>query len=103
MMMVQQSLTYAAREGCREGILVTTNSQSQVDTAVRSFLQSVIPNASNVEEVSVEISPTNFVGVPSGTPITVKIEVDFGDVSWLPGSLFGGDLTLVGQSTQERE
>ena len=52
MMMVQQSLTNAAREGCRTAVLATTINSSDVEAAVRNYLQSVMSNAANVDEVA---------------------------------------------------
>ena len=58
LVMVQQSLTNAAREGCRKAVLATTGSQADVDTTVRSHLQSVIPDSFDVDMVGVSITFT---------------------------------------------
>ena len=44
LLMVQQALTNATREGCRAAGLASSVSTSNVDTAVRNYLQSVVGN-----------------------------------------------------------
>ncbi len=105
LLMVQQSLTNAAREGCREATLATTQSSADADAVVRDFLQPVIRNASDTNNVRVSLDPASFTGISSGTPIAVSVQVDFNDVSWLPGGFLGimGSPVLRAESTQERE
>ena len=105
LVMVQQSLTNAAREGCRTAVLATTTSQEDADAAVRGYLQSGISDSSNVDKVRVSVTPASLAGISSGTSVTVEVEVNYSDVSWLPGNLLGfvGDPVLGAQSTQERE
>ena len=104
-MMVQQSLTNGAREGCRKAILATTSSEHDADAAVRSYLQTVIPDSSDVNKVRVSITPASLAGISSGTPITVEVEVNSSNVSWLPGNFLGfiGDPVIGARTTQERE
>lgn len=105
LMMVQQALTNGAREGCRKAALVTTTSKTDADTTVRSYLQTAIPAASDVDKVRVNITPTSLSGISPGTSITVAVEVNASDVSWLPGNVLGfiGDPVLSAEVTQERE
>ena len=70
MMMVQQALTNAAREGSRKACLATTTSSSEVETVVRDTLLAVIPNAGNSSIVSVGTVPSALGGLSSGTPVT---------------------------------
>ncbi len=102
MMMVQQSLTNAAREGCRTAILATTTSSSDVEAAVRNYLQSVMSNASNVGEVRVTV-PAVAATTASGTDLTVAVEVDYTDVSWLPLGYLGLNPTIRAAQTGQRE
>jgi Flp pilus assembly protein TadG len=104
MLMVRQSMTNATREACRMAVLATTNSDEAVEAAVRSRLQSVIPDASDADKVTVSVTPTSLSGISSGAPITVEASVDFSDVSWLPGDFLGlFDVVISAESTQERE
>lgn len=103
MVMVQQALTNAAREGARKGALATTQNQSDVDGAVRSHLSAAIPNSSNSGECRISTSPAVVTSAPSGTIITVTVEVDFSDVSWFNSPWFLGSSKLHGRATMERE
>jgi Flp pilus assembly protein TadG len=93
MMMVQQSLTNAAREGCRKAVLATTTSGSDVDTAVRQYLRSVMSNASNPDAVRVTVPPSMSTAT-SGSSLTVGVEVDYADVTWLPLGYLGLNPTI---------
>lgn len=105
MVMVQQSLTNSAREGCRKAVLATTSSGQDAEAVVRGYLQTAIPDASDVTKVRVSVTPASLAGISSGTPITVGVEVNSSDVSWLPGNFLGlvGDPVLGARATQERE
>lgn len=105
LVMVRQALTNAAREGCRTAALATTSSSEDAEAAVRSYLQSVIPDAANVSKVAVTVDPSGLTGISPGTPVTVNVEVNSSVVSWLPGNFlgFGDEIVLSGRSTQRRE
>lgn len=98
MVMVRQSLTNAARVGCREAALATTGSSQDAEDAVHDYLQSVM----TIGTAAVAVNPSGLAGLASGTPITVEVEVNFSDVSWLPNSFLLTGL-LRGTSTQRRE
>jgi Flp pilus assembly protein TadG len=100
LVMVRQSLTNAARVGCRRAALATTGSANDAEVAVRNYLQAVIPDAEHT--VSVDVRPTNLADISAGTPITVEVAVNVADIRWLPGGfLNSGALSM--QSTQRRE
>jgi Flp pilus assembly protein TadG len=105
MMMVQQCMNYAAQEGSRAASLATTLSDSQVDTAVRNALRATITDSNNTATVGVAVTPTVTAAIASGTPVTVNVQVQYSDVSWLPGSFLNylGNPTLTAQSIQDRE
>ncbi len=105
MVMVQQALTNAAREGCRVATLATTTSSLDAETAVRHYLQSVIPNAGNASTVAVNVNPSGLTGITPGTQITIDTSVSLADVSWLPNNFLNLDRSLIlrGRSTQRRE
>jgi len=105
MIMVKQSVTNAAREGCREAALATTLSTSDVDTVVRNHLKAVVPNYSDTSKLRVTCNPDSLSGIASGTPITVDVAVNFSDVSWLPGGFMNlaGNPEIAAESTKERE
>ena len=110
MVMVRQSVTNAAREGCREATLATTISRANVETTVRSYLQDVISGASSPGVVRVGINAGGSTSgdlnlVASGAPITVDVEVDFANISWVPSPILSaiGAPVISADSTQNRE
>ena len=105
MMMVQQCMNYAAQEGSRAASLATTLSNSQVDTVVRNALLATIPDSNNPSTVGVAVTPTLTAAIGSGTPVTVNLQVQYSDVSWLPGNFLNylGNPLLTAQSIQDRE
>ena len=102
MMMVQQSLTNAAREGSRVAILPTTKNGADVEAAMRDYLQSVMSNASDTGQVRVTV-PGNLGTVTSGATLTVSVEVDYLDVSWLPLGYLGLNPTIAASQVGVRE
>ena len=103
--MVKQSVTNAAREGCRTAVLATTTSENDVDTAVRNHLQSVISNSTDPTKLRVDITPDSLAGITSGTSIDVEVAVNYTEISWLPGNFMGllGNPIISARATQERE
>jgi len=102
MIMVQQSLTNAAREGCRTAVLATTVDSGDVEAAVRDYLQSVMSNASDASEVRVTV-PGSMAGTASGTELSVAVEVDYADVSWVPMGYLGLNPTIQAEQIGKRE
>ena len=105
MVMVQQALTNAAREGCRTATLASTLNSLDAETACRDYLGSVIAGAANPSTVAVTVNPTSLTGITPGTAITVDTSVNFSDVSWLPSNFLNlsSGLVLRGHSAQRRE
>lgn len=101
MMMIQQSLTNAAREGCRKAVLATTTDSSAVDAAVRQYLQSVLSNTSS-DEVRVTV-PSNMAAATPGSSLTVAVEVDYADATWVPLGYLGLNPTISASQSGMRE
>jgi Flp pilus assembly protein TadG len=97
MVMVQQILTNAAREGARVGIL-DNSTQSDVDTAVDRYL-----TAANINGSTTTVTPNPPSSATSGNPVTVTVSVGFNQVSWLPSPFFLGGKTLSYTATMRRE
>ena len=98
MIMVQQVLTNASREGARLAVLDGTAS-SDVKTAVAKYLTGarIYDNvttalSSATIRVYVGVGDTYVLAEPStagyGAPVTVTVEVPFSQVSWLPSPIF---------------
>jgi Flp pilus assembly protein TadG len=102
MVMVQQALTNAAREGCRTATLATTINESEVETAVRNYLKSVMRNASNASEVRVTV-PNGLASTAAGTDLTVAVEANYADVSWMPLRYLGLNPKIAAKQIGKRE
>ena len=102
MLMIQQSLTNGAREGCRMAVMGTTTSSSSVDSAVRDYLQSVTSKANNPAKLRVT-APTNLANCPSGTSLKVGVEVNYADVTWVPLGYLGLNPTIRAEQSGYRE
>jgi hypothetical protein len=98
-MMVEQVLSNAAREGCRHAALgdSTVTTQAVTDT-VNGYL-----TGSNISGHTVSVSPNPGTAGP-GTSIIVEVKVPFGSVSWLATPLFmGGTTELKATVTMRKE
>ena len=82
MVMVQQVLTNAAREGARAAVLDGATSTS-VTAKVNAYL-----NGASVPNATVTVEPSNPSSAPMGDPVTVTAQVTFGQVSWLPSPMY---------------
>ena len=104
MIMVQQLLTNAAREGARTAVIGDSNT-NQVKSIVENYLDdtSVDKDAITVAiyvNGSEEIDPTE---AATGSPIKIEVSVPLDDVGWLPAPWFLGGRTLTTTSTMRRE
>jgi Flp pilus assembly protein TadG len=83
-LMVQQILTNASREGVRIAILDSpTPTATQVNTTVTTYLQNM-----GISGSTVTINPTEPTSAAYGSPVTVTVQVPFSNVSWLPSFMF---------------
>jgi Flp pilus assembly protein TadG len=101
--MVNELLTEAARQGCRQGVIEGTSSAA-IQQAATDYLTSVGINGETAG-VSVNGQPVNQVDVqnyPAYTDIQVVVTVPASSVTWVPGGFLSG-LTLQGQFTMRRE
>jgi Flp pilus assembly protein TadG len=98
MIMVQQVITNASREGARIAVLDGTTG-AEVISAVNSYLQGARLSGANVSVNPVEPSTAGY-----GAPVTVTVTIPFGQVSWLPSPMFiGGGTVLTASSVMRRE
>jgi len=97
MVMVQQVITNASREGARIGVLDGT-STADVQAAVATYLQ----NAA-VSGGSVTIAPDPPTSAGYGEPVTVTVSMPFDQVSWLPSPIFLGGRTMSATTVMRRE
>jgi Flp pilus assembly protein TadG len=96
-LMVQQLITNASREGARRGVLdgATTG---EITTAVQGYL-----TGASVAGATVTVNPNPPSSAGFGEPVTVTVSVPFNQVSWLPSPMFLGGETLSAQSVMRRE
>jgi Flp pilus assembly protein TadG len=98
LVMVQQVITNASREGSRRGV-IDGASTDDVETAVNNYLSGAAISSSTV---TVSPNPPSSAGF--GQPITVTVQVAYDDVSWLPAPfLVDANSNLTASSVMSRE
>jgi Flp pilus assembly protein TadG len=97
MVMVQQILTNASREGARRAILEGATAPD-VETIVTDYLTNT-----SVSGATVTVAPGSLSGIGFGDPVSVTVSVPFDRVSWVPGPWFLGGKTLSAQSVMRAE
>ena len=100
MVMVQQILTNASREGARFAVVQSANNTSAVQDVVTDYLESASIGGSPT--VSVDWPASD--GSSSSEPVTVTVSIPFGQVSWLPSPMFvDSSMPLTAVSVMRRE
>jgi Flp pilus assembly protein TadG len=100
LVMVQQVLTNATREGARQAVL-DGKETAEVKQVVVDYLHSSSISSADVDDVTVTPDPPKSAG--SGDPVTVSVSISFNQVSWLPSPMFLGGKTMRAQSVMRRE
>ena len=99
MVMVQQIITNASREGARMAVLDGATT-TEVTTSITTYLSNASIN--NVTP-TVTIAPDPPSSASYGAPVTVSVSVPFNQVSWLPSPMFLGGKTLSASTVMRRE
>jgi Flp pilus assembly protein TadG len=99
MVMVQQVITNAAREGARVGVL-DGSTYANVQTAVNNYL---IAAKISTTATTITVTPNPPSSQTTGSPVTVIVSIPFKNVSWLPTPLYLGSTTLSATSVMQRE
>ena len=97
LVMVQQVITNATREGARQAVLDGATTTS-VTTVVNDFL-----TASRISGAVVTVTPNPPSSAAFGDPVTVSVQVPFSQVSWLPTPMFLSTTTLSATTVMRRE
>lgn len=97
MLMVQQILTNASREGARRAI-IESSTVPEVTTVVTDYLEK-----NSVSGATLDIGPTDLTIVGAGEPVVVSVSVLYDQVSWLPVPRYLGGVLLRGESTMRAE
>jgi Flp pilus assembly protein TadG len=97
MVMVQQLITNASREGARVAVL-----DGATTSSVQSQVNSYLTNASiSGQTVTVNPNPPSNAGY--GAPVTVTVTIPFNQVSWLPSPMYLGGKTMTATTVMRRE
>ncbi len=106
MVMVQQVITNASREGARVAVLDgaqrmgTTDNPGVIDT-VEDYLENATVNPDNA---TVTIDPYLPSDAGYGTPVTVTVSVPFSEVTWITTGFFSNeDKVLTASTVMRRE
>ncbi len=97
MVMVQQVITNAAREGCRKAIMDGTTGQEVLDL-VNDYLDSA-----GITGATVTVTPSEPSEAGAGEPITVSVSVPYDQVSWLPAPMFLSGTEMSASCVMRRE
>jgi len=97
MVMVQQVITNASREGARVAVL-DGSENADVQTIVNQYLSS-----GSITGATITVTPTNPEEANFGEPVTVTVDIPFSQVSWLPSPMYLGGTTLSATTVMRRE
>lgn len=99
MVMIQQVITNASREGARKAVL-DGSSSSNVKNAVVTYMSN---GGVTISTSNVTINPTDPSSAAAGNPVTVTVSVPFSQVSWLPSPMFLGSRQMTASTVMRRE
>lgn len=97
MVMVQQVLTNASREGARAAVLDGAT-VATVQNTVTSYL-----TAGSITGATITVAPNPLSGAEFGDPVTVTASISFNQVSWLPSPMYLGGKTMTASTVMRRE
>jgi Flp pilus assembly protein TadG len=97
MLMVQEILVNAAREGARAAV-VPAETDSQVTTVVTNYM-----TAAGISGYTETLTPALSTNPTSGTALTVTVSVPCSTVSWLGGSTWFSGKTLTSTVVMVKE
>lgn len=99
MVMVQQVITNASREGARRAVLdgATAN---VVTSAVKDYLDSATLDG---DDATISFPQGDPEVAEYGEPVEVRITIPFNDVSWIPTPFFLDGKTLGASTVMRRE
>ena len=97
LLMVTHALDTAAREGCRKAVSWDVDSEN-IEQVVTARLATC-----GISRHSLDVEPSSPAGANQWDPITVRIAVPYGEVSWLPVPRYLAGITLRGSCTLPKE
>ena len=101
-LMVQNTVSDAARHAARHASLAATQSASVVESSLRARVADSVPTGT---EMTVTVTPSNLTTLKSGDEVSVRVSLNHGDASWVPANLFriSGTARISAESRMERE
>ncbi len=99
MVMVQQIITNASREGARKAVLDGSTTADVQNTVVNYMAGGGITIANS----NVTVSPNPPSSAASGDPVSVSVSIPFSQVSWLPSPMFLGTRSMLSTTVMRRE
>jgi Flp pilus assembly protein TadG len=96
MIMIQQVLTNASREGARRAALAGATA-NDVQGVVDAFL-----STASVSGATVSVTPNSLTSAAPGSQVSVSVSIPFSQVSWMP-PWFSSGVTLSANSLMRRE
>ena len=97
MVMVQQLLTNASREGARRAVLEGVTNLD-VETTVDDYLSNASVSGATVSVTSSPPVPPDY-----ADSMTVTVQIPFSEVSWLPSPMFLGSQQMAASTTMRQE
>ena len=97
MVMVQQVLTNASREGARQAVLDGTT-PADITSTVNSYLLSA-----GISGATITMNPNPPSGAANGVPVTITVSIPFTQVSWLSTPMYLNGQTLQAATVMRRE
>lgn len=97
MVMVQQVITNASREGARQAVLDGATT-AEITNIVNAYLTS-----GSISGATVTVAPNPPTNAEFGDPVTVTVSIPFNQVSWLPSPMYLGGKTLTASTVMRRE
>ncbi len=94
---VKQSVTLAAREACRIVVLPGTTKEQAIGRAYNVLSEAGISN------FSITFDPDPPTSASDGDPITVTVEVDFSQISWLGTPMYLDGVNIRATAVMRRE
>lgn len=95
--MARNVMTQATSTGARRAILDGATNE-EVTAVIEAQLAS-----SGISDPVIEFTPSDLTTASSGDDVTIKISVEFSDISWLPLPSYFQDSTINTSTTMRRE
>ena len=102
MIMVQQIITNASREGARQAVLDGATTTS-VENTVNTYLSNGTISGATVSILDQNDAALNPATATAGSAIKVRVNVGYNSVKWLPVPMFLGGRQMQSVTTMRKE